>query len=316
MNCEAVKVLLDIDLSQDVPMEIVKKQYHKRALQFHPDKNKSADAPHQFRLVQEAYEYAMKYQGYLEDSDMDLEADSETHVGQTVLSSYYTLLNEFLGGILGTESANELQERVFKCVIHKLVDLCESKAMAFLETLDKPLLIKTYHLLEKHTDQFHFTEPIMEKIRSIIMVVETEGDERIILRPLLDDLFADNLYKLQESGATYLVPLWHHELVYDNSGNDLYVSCVPLLPDNVTIDEHNHIMIALRMNVCDIWEKDCISFFLGKCEFSFKKDCLRLTSQCQMVMLKDQGIAKIDTHDMYNVSQRSNIHVFVELFHE
>lgn len=314
MNCDAVKVLLDIDLSEDVPVEIVKKQYHKRALQFHPDKNKSVGAADQFRLVQEAYEYAMKYQGYLEDSDMDLEADSEVHVGQTVLSSYYTLLNEFLGGILGTESANELQERVFKCVIHKLVDLCESKAMAFLETLDKPLLIKTYHLLEKHTDQFHFTEPIMEKIRCI-MAKETEGDERIILRPLLDDLFAENLYKLQEGGTTYLVPLWHHELVYDNSGNDLYVSCVPLLPDNVTIDEHNHIIIELRINIRDIWEKDCISFFLGNREFSFKKDCLRLTGQLQMVLLKEQGIAKIDTRDIYNVSQHSDIRVFIELVH-
>lgn len=314
MDCDAVKVLLDIDLSEDVPMEIVKKQYHKRALQFHPDKNKCADAADQFRLVQEAYEYAMKYQGYLEDSDMDLEADSEVHVGQTVLSSYYTLLNEFLGGILGAETANELQDRVMKCVIHRLVDICESKAMAFLETLDKPLLIKTYHLLEKHADQFHFTEPIMEKIRSI-MIEETEGDERVILRPLLDDLFAENLYKLQECGATYLVPLWHHELVYDNSDNDLYVSCVPLLPDNVTIDEHNHIIIALRVNIRDIWEKDCISFFLGKREFSFKKDCLRLTGQCQMVVLKEQGIAKIDTHDIYNVSQHSDIRVFIELVH-
>lgn len=315
MDCDAVKVLLDIDLSEDVPVEIVKKQYHKRALQFHPDKNKSLGAADQFRLVQEAYEYAMKYQGYLEDSDMDLEADSEVHVGQTVLSSYYTLLNEFLGGILGTESANELQDRVMKCVIHRLVDICESKAMAFLETLDKPLLIKTYHLLEKHADQFHFTEPIMEKIRSI-MIEETEGDERIILRPLLDDLFADNLYKLQEGGTTYLVPLWHHELVYDNSGNDLYVSCVPLLPDNVTIDEHNHIIIELRINIRDVWEKDCISFFLGKREFSFKKDCLRLTSQLQMVLLKGHGIAKIDTRDIYNVSQHSDIRVFIELFHE
>jgi len=315
MNCDAVKVLLDIDLSEDVPAEIVKKQYHKRALQFHPDKNKSAGAADQFRLVQEAYEYAMKYQGYLEDSDMDLEADSKAHVGQTVFFSYYTLLNEFLGGILGTDSANELQERVFKCVIHKLVDLCESKAMAFLETLDKPLLIKTYHLLEKNADQFHFTEPILEKIRSIMME-ETEGDERIILRPLLDDLFADNLYKLQEGGRTYLVPLWHHELVYDNSGNDLYVSCVPLLPDNVTIDENNHIIIELRVNVCDIWEKDCISFFLGKREFSFKKDCLKLTSQMQMVLLKGYGIAKIDTRDIYNVSQHSDIYVRIELFHE
>jgi len=315
MNCDAVKIVLDIDLSKDVPVEVVKKHYHKRALQFHPDKNKSVGAADQFRLVQEAYEYAMKYQGYLEDSDMDLEADSHVNADQTVLSCYYTILNEFLGGILGAESANELQERVFKCVIQKLVHLCESKAMAFLETLDKPLLIKTYHLLEKHADQFHFTEPILEKIRSI-MIEETEGDERIILRPLLEDLFADNLYKLQEGCTTYLVPLWHHELVYDNSGNDLYVSCVPLLPDNVTIDEHNHIIIELRINIRDVWEKDCISFFLGKREFSFKKDCLRLTSQLQMVLLKGYGIAKIDTRDIYNVSQHSDIHVCIELFHE
>lgn len=42
--------------SPGAPAEAIKAAYRKKATQYHPDKNQSADAPIRFREVQEAYE--------------------------------------------------------------------------------------------------------------------------------------------------------------------------------------------------------------------------------------------------------------------
>ena len=45
-----------LGVEKDADDRVLKKAYHKLALQFHPDKNAASDAPAKFRKVQEAYE--------------------------------------------------------------------------------------------------------------------------------------------------------------------------------------------------------------------------------------------------------------------
>ena len=85
-----------------------------------------------------------------------------------------------------------------------------------------------------------------------------KNDECIILNPTIDDLLANNLYKLRVNDFTYIVPLWHHELVYDNSGNDIYVKCFPMLPDNVCIDDQNNIHIDCKYDIKEILNKEYV----------------------------------------------------------
>ena len=44
-----------LGVSKSTPVDDIKKQYRKLALKFHPDRNKSADAPEHFKEISEAY---------------------------------------------------------------------------------------------------------------------------------------------------------------------------------------------------------------------------------------------------------------------
>ena len=56
---EAIKIL---DINGDITVDsIVKKQYYKMALRFHPDKNHNDKAAERFRECNEAYVYLQQY---------------------------------------------------------------------------------------------------------------------------------------------------------------------------------------------------------------------------------------------------------------
>jgi hypothetical protein len=128
----------------------------------------------------------------------------------------------------------------------------------------------------------------------------------------LEDLFENNLYKLTEDGITYLVPLWHHELIYDKGGADLYVKCIPLVPDNVEIDEKNNIHTKIAISLEDAWTKDEICVEIGSKNFIIIRRELKLV-ESQIVLLANCGISRINTDDVYNVSKKSDIYIHVEL---
>jgi DnaJ-class molecular chaperone len=111
---------------------------------------------------------------------------------------------------------------------------------------------------------------------------------------------------------TYLVPLWHHELIYDKGGSDLYVKCVPLLPDNVEIDEKNNIHVKIEISLEDAWTKDEICVEIGSKKFSIIRRDLKLV-ESQIVLLANCGISRINTDDVYNVSKKGDIYIHVEL---
>jgi hypothetical protein len=139
----------------------------------------------------------------------------------------------------------------------------------------------------------------------------------------LKDLFEANLYKLKIDAQVFLVPLWHHELVYDQSGAELLVECVPGLPAGVTIDENNHLHVTLKYTLAEIWgmkwiDIDSVLSISGSGSgslFSFYKypvENLNIVSQ-QTRILGGVGIPRILKDDMYNVEKRCDIylHIFI-----
>ena len=63
-----------LGVSKSTPVDDIKKQYRKLALKFHPDRNKSADAPEHFKEISEAY-------AVLSDSDKRQLYDQHGHAG-------------------------------------------------------------------------------------------------------------------------------------------------------------------------------------------------------------------------------------------
>lgn len=298
MNKNKACNILEID-PENITVSLLKTQYRKKALAFHPDKNKSADAKIQFQEINEAYHFL---------SNMH---NQETEDHDITLNPYARTLSAFLENVIGIELFNHVQNRVFYKIIEHIGNCCEKKAMDILENLDKTALIQIYDVLEMHQEVFHFSETFLIVLKEMIQK-RSEKDENIKIYVGLDELMSDNLYKIKVGGNEYIIPLWHHELVYDHSGNELKIDCIPVLPEDIQIDENNNINVNVEYNIEELWEKDEITVLLGKQEFIIHPKQLRLCRE-QTVVFNERGISKINTKKIFEVTKRADIMIHITI---
>jgi DnaJ-class molecular chaperone len=293
MNFKKACKILDID--GEVSKEILKRQYRMLALKYHPDKNKSENASDQFQNIQMAYEYLSENIDY-DNTDSDSECSQNRE-----RENYNSMLFSFFKNIIG----EDIQESIYQIILNKISNTCENKAIQIIEKLDKNILIKICEMIQKYKEVFHFSTYFFDKIEEIVKE-KIGNDECIILNPLLEDLFENNLFKLKMGEYSYAVPLWHHELVYDNSGRDIYVKCIPVLKDNIAIDNKNNIIISETFNIIDIWNKESIEIKLGSQIFTIEMEKLKMAKH-QSIILEKKGISKINTANIYDISKRADI---------
>lgn len=288
--------------------DMLKRQYRMMALKYHPDKNKEPNASEKFQEVQNAYEYLKKR------CCDDIDTDMQTAVPEVPTSYYGQVLHSFMKNILSTTIGVgfDYKTNTLICnIVNKIMSSGENHSIEYLKKIDKHVLVKIYDIMRKYKEVFHLNDSFLEKIQELV-AFKFENDECIILNPCIDDLFNDNVYKLKENGNVYIVPLWHHELVYDNSGSDLYVKCIPLLPENIHIDENNNIHIGIKWNIPDIWENEELEVSLGNHAFPLKTKELRLMKQ-QCITLREKGISRINTKNIYDNSRKGDILLHIEL---
>ena len=279
MNIGRARELLGLERSEISDIDAIKRQYRIKALLYHPDKNKSEKAASQFRDIHDAYKLLSK--------NVDSGGGYKT---------YKDLLSDFLKS---TNTENEL----FNMLLNRISQACEEKTLKFLKTLDRKIMVNLHKLIVLYADILHISDDFMREIDALV-----KKDECIVLTPKLSDIMSDNLYKLAIDGKTYLVPLWHHKLVYDNSGSDLYVVCKPTLPSGIAIDDDNNIIVELSYRLSELFEKERHEFLVGDVVFSFDRSELRMIEH-NVVVLANLGLARINALDMYNVSVRSDIHL-------
>lgn len=288
---------LDI-MDPDPSDELIKKHYRLKALQYHPDKNKSPNASKDFQEVHEAYQYLLKYN----DGECFLHDDqSESH------SSYANVLLAFLNNILGEESKNQL----FTIILQRLSSKCEMTLINTLARLDKVTLLKLHDIVKKFGEVLHLPDSIVKKLEDII-ANKHRGDECVLLNPTLNDLFENNLYKLTVDGFVYIVPLWHHELIYDHSGNDVIVKCYPMLDENIYIDAENNVHVEVIYDIQDLWGKETVTVTVCSKTCTILVNQIRLT-QFQTIAFANIGISQINPTNVYDISKRGDILVHIEL---
>jgi len=292
MNYEDACKILELD--DDHTEEDIRKQYRLLALQYHPDKNHSEDATEKFQEIKEAYETLLN--GKPEEEGSDQERDS-----------YGGLLAGFLKKLI----TNEKCKRVLLVILQKISSMCEDTALETLGKLDRMMLLRTYDLLKKYSKVLHFSEYFMQRVADLV-VEKTDNDECIILNPTIDDLFDNNLYKLVLDGQIYIVPLWHHELVYDHSGNDIYVVCDHIIPDNIVFGLNNDLFTSLTIDLKTIWLERVHRFSIGRREFEISADKLRLVPE-QRIMLSNCGISRVNKRDPCDITNKGDIYIDIKL---
>lgn len=299
MNYKLACELLEV--SDDISMQNIKKQYRLKALLYHPDKNPSEDANTKFQEISEAYHYLLEH----EHKQNNIIDDEDDEILPNMDYKYYLFM--FLKNTIKGNS----QESLLYAILKKTTTMCSEKVIQLLQNIEKPSLMKIYEILKKNKHYLHIESDLLDKIEKLINE-KIENDECIILQPSIDDLFYNNLYKLTVNKHVYIVPLWHNDLVYDNSGNDVYVKCFPLLNDNIELDRHNNIYVKTTKSLKKIWETQNCEIELGTRVICIPIELIALKKQ-QVICMEHLGISRINPDNIYDVSQKSNIYIYLNL---
>ena len=278
MDIEEACNIFQIYSFNNIDGNTLKKKYYKLSLLHHPDKhNNSRESNEKFKKINMAYE--LLKQEINEEDDF-----IENNV------NYEYFLKKFL--------------KKYDFIYHFILNNYENITKHIFEGIDKETAINLYHFLLNHKSILHISEKLIEKVKEIIL--DKYKDVTIyILNPSLNELFGDRIFKLEIIEKTFLVPLWHSELEFDK---DVIVKCIPNLPENITIDENNNLIVNIKTKFSSLLEKNYINvnvnnLFIPVNELFIKKE--------QYYIFKEKGISKINEHNMYNISSKADVIIFL-----
>jgi hypothetical protein len=280
MDLEEACSIFQIYSFNNIDGSFLKKKYYKLSLLHHPDKhNNSRESNEKFKKINMAYEL-LKH----EINEEEINEEEENNF------NYEYFLKKFL----------KKYDFIYNFILNNYKNITKH----IFEGIDKETAINLYNFLLNHKFILHISEELVEKVKEIIL--EKYKDVTIyILKPSLNELFGDRIFKLEVFNKTFLVPLWHSELEFDK---DIIVKCIPELPENISIDENNNLIVNIKTKFSSLLEKNYINvnvnnLFIPVNELFIKKE--------QYYIFKEKGISKINEHNMYNISSKADVIVFL-----
>jgi hypothetical protein len=300
LECSLETLEINLDEVGSITKDYLKKKYHKLCLKWHPDKNTECviESTKKFQEINDSYVYLMKNL-FDENSNTFSEYDKETKNVDNSL--YRVMLVAFLRLVINGEYLlNVVQEIILNSNL---------LTASIFENIDVRTAIDLYNLLCKYRDIFHISNDVLYYI-SLLIKEKYKNDKIIILRASLDDLWQNNIYKLNYNGEYYLIPLWHNELYFDK--NNIIVLCNPMLPEEVSIDENNNIIMDVKINIKTelselMKENENYKIVSIGCQnFAIPLNKL-LLKKCQIYKFKGQGISQIIENDIYNTGNKSDV---------
>jgi hypothetical protein len=265
--------ILDIDYSSFSSLTLIelKKKYYKLALKHHPDKNGNTEPSKiYFQEINDAYHK-------LKDC---LSEKTEEPEPIDYLEYIYFFMN--------LQSMN--RDQVFQCINLLKLSMEDKLTIKSIEEISKENCIEIYNLFYKYKTLFYVSDKMLEDFKSIIQK-KFKYDCVFILHPSLKDLIDHNIYKLENEGDVYLVPLWLQENYFDNKkGGEIIVKCIPELPENISIDENNNILYHLNIPFTKDLLEENIAITIGGKVFEIDNRQLQIKKK-QIYIIKQQGIS-------------------------
>ena len=293
MDLEEALHIFEIENVSNLSQELLKKRYHKLALQNHPDKNGNTPTSTQhFQRIQCAYE-VLKREISIINNYTEL---GEEHINLN--TGYTAILHLFIDGILKGKY-NEFLSNIVK----DIVSGCKEISLKLFEDMNKEQSLAVYNFIVKYKTLLRLTDNTLDKVREILL--DKYKDMQIyVLNPSINDLFQNNVYKLEIDNKLYFVPLWHSELHFES---DIVVKCNPELPENMEIDEDNNLVITERIPITfSLLNEKTRPIKIGNNSVELPLDQLFLRP-VQTHVLRKKGISKILDADIYNIDEKADI---------
>ena len=199
-------------------------------------------------------------------------------------------------------------DKIINSIFSVLSKNCTTFSIKIFETLKKPQAIEIYDWLYKYQHILSIPTDVLENMEFIIRE-KIKNDNIILLNPSIDDITNHNIYVLSFNNKTYYVPLWHTQLVFENT---LTIKCIPDLSENIQIDEDNNIHYFTKESILDLLKRGKIEYKIGSIEINIDSKELMI-KKFQIIQLKNIGISKTN-EDIYDISLKSNIYVHMELY--
>jgi len=177
--------------------------------------------------------------------------------------------------------------------------------------LKKEKSIELFGFLSNHREIFGISDEIISQMKDILKE-KMRGDNIIILNPSLTDLLSDNVYRLDFDDKKYYVPLWHNEVIFDHSGNDLIIKCIPDLEEHITIDNFNNLHCLYEGPITHVLKDKRLKITLGEKDFIIQGDKL-VIKENQTIILRNQGILKINSDHLFSTTERADIYIDIKL---
>jgi hypothetical protein len=334
MNFENALHLLGFTDRSFTLMEL-KQQYRMNALRFHPDKNREVDASARFQEIKDAYDFLLPYaikEKTGEDLDLESEDLQENISTDTSCTSYSVILKYFMGSLQTTYS--ERMNDVMKEMVEKMLSVCEKQAIQILEKIEGVKFQTVYTILTKYRHIFLLSPEFyveMECLREKKMGLGSI--EIITLSPKIEDAFAHMVYKLVRNEEMYYVPLWHQEMVFEESERkEFMVRCIPdfsslrkktwdlpiISLQETWIDDENNVHLKMVFSILALWEcsqrkKEVIVFFSETKWVCFLPENIFILAEGEQILRwRKEGIPKI-SNNMCDVSRKSDLVLHVLL---
>ena len=284
----AIKTL---QLQEPFTEKDIRTAYYKEALKYHPDKNASNEAVERFKKINSAYTYLQEY------SNIQIEEDN---------LSYLSIIKKCITTMLPNLKWDDL---FLDTTINSIITDCQKISLQIFDHLSKEKSLEIYSFLVTYKDILNLSDDVLQKMLSIIHN-KSVHDNIIILNPNITDLLEDQIYKLDIFKQPFFVPLWHNEVIFDISGNDLIVKSIPDLEKNVVIDNDNNIHYYQTRSLQDCLSQSHLKINIGEKLFNIPTAELFIREE-QIYILHYKGILLADHTNLYNTDKRG--HIFVHL---